>query len=492
MRRLRGPRRAGSMGRMNRPAWYLLLLLLPGLLAPAPTPAAAFPDKPNIILVLADDLGYGDLGCYGQTKIKTPHLDRMAAEGLRFTQFYAGSTVCAPSRCVLLTGLHTGHTTVRGNAGKGNPAAQTLREGEPTVPALLKSAGYRTGLIGKWGLGDQPDGPGHPLKQGFTSFFGYLNQTHAHNHYPDFLWRDSTRQPLKNDLIPMGQEGAGYSTNRLEFSDDLFADEAMKFIQQDRDRPFFLFLSVVSPHANNERHRALRDGMEVPDYGLYADEPWTVPNKGQAASITRLDSYVGRLRDTLAATGLDRKTLILFSSDNGPHAEGGNQPDFFKASGPHRGIKRALTDGGIRVPLIACCPGVIKPGTSAHAGYLGDLMATAAALTGQAPPPDRDSLSLLPLLTGIGEVQKHEHLYWEFHEGGGTSQALLLDGRWKVLRLQRRDAPLQLYDLTIDPAESNNLAGAKPEMIARAGDLLKTVRSENTHWPLKDAPRRKE
>jgi arylsulfatase A-like enzyme len=454
--------------------------------------AAVFPEKPNILLILADDLGYGDLGCYGQEKIKTPHLDRMAAEGLRFTQFYAGSTVCAPSRSVLMTGQNTGHTTVRGNAGKGNPAAQTLREGEPTVPALLKAAGYRNGLIGKWGLGDEVDGPGHPLKQGFGSFFGYLNQTHAHNNYPDHLWRDSTRQPLKNDLVAIGEAGAGYSTNRIEYAGDLFADEAEKFLRADKDRPFFLFLSLVSPHANNERNRALKDGMEVPDYGPYADLPWTIQNKGQAASITRLDSYVGRLRQVLAETGQDRKTLILFTSDNGPHAEGSNDPDFFKASGPFRGIKRSLTDGGIRVPFIACLPGVIPAGgTSAHPGYFGDLMATAAELSGQPLPADRQSLSLVPVLTGQGQAARHEALYWEFHEGGGSSQALVLDGRWKVLRLLRQSAPLQVYDLTNDPAESTDLAAQRPDLTTRAEALLKTARVENAHWPLRNAPVKK-
>ena len=455
---------------------------------PAVLPAsAALPEKPNILFILADDLGYGELGCYGQPKIRTPHLDRMAAEGLRFTQFYAGCTVCAPSRSVLMTGQHTGHTTVRGNAGRNNPAAQTLRAGEPTVPALLKTAGYRTGLIGKWGLGDDPDGPGHPLKQGFDFFFGFLSQTHAHNHYPDFLWRDSTRQPLKNDLIPIGESGAGYSTNRLEYSDDLFTDEAVKFVQQDRDRPWFLFLSLVVPHANNERTRALGVGTEVPDTAPYSGESWSEAHKGQAASITRLDSYVGRLRATLEASGQDRRTLVLFSSDNGPHAEGGNDPKFFQASGPFRGIKRSLTDGGIRVPLIAWMPGSVQPGTTTHPGYFGDLMATAAGLSGTPLPPDRDSLSLVPVLTGTGEVKRHPWLYWEFHEGG-TSQAVLLEGRWKGIRLLRREAPLLLYDLQSDPGESKDVADGNPDIIARIGEILKTARTESPHWPLKDAP----
>ncbi len=458
----------------------LFLLAFPGH-----SPAAPFPGKPSILLVLADDLGYGDLGCYGQQKIKTPHLDRMATGGLRFTQFYAGSTVCAPSRSVLMTGQHTGHTTVRGNAAKNNPAAQTLTAEEPTLPSILQAAGYRTGLIGKWGLGDAVDGPGHPLEKGFNSFFGYLDQTHAHNHYPDFLWRGRIRQPLKNDLTPIGTEGSGYSTNRLEFADDLFTDEAVKFIQQEPGRPFFLCLSLVSPHANNERNRALKDGMEVPDYGAYASEPWTQPNKGQAASISRVDRCVGRLRETLATAGLEHNTLILFTSDNGPHAEGGNEPAFFQSSGPFRGIKRSLTEGGIRVPFIACLPGVIPPGTSGHAAYFGDLMATAAELAAQPLPPERDSLSLVPLLSGQGEVKKHEFLYWEFHEGG-TSQALLLDGRWKALRLQRQDAPLEIYDLSTDPTESRNLASTLPEIVDRAETTLESARRPNPHWPLRD------
>ncbi|MDB6069049.1 MAG: sulfatase [Verrucomicrobiales bacterium] len=465
----------------------LLLLLALGLtLRPC---VAGMPAKPSILLILADDMGYGELGCYGQEKIRTPHLDRMAAEGMRFTRFYAGCTVCAPSRSVLMTGLHTGHTPVRGNAGKGNVAAQTLPAGTVTVPGLLKTAGFRTGLIGKWGLGDAPDGPGHPLKQGFGSFFGYLDQTHAHNHYPDFLWRDSTRVPLKNDLVAMGNEGAGYSKNRVEYSDDLFAAEAEKFIRDgDRSRPFFLFLSLVVPHANNERNRALGVGTEVPDFGPYAEEPWSEAHKGQAASITRMDGYVGRLRDVLRETGQDRNTLILFSSDNGPHAEGGNQPRFFNASGGFRGIKRELTEGGIRVPLIACLPGGIAPGqTSGHVGYFGDLLATAADLSGVAVPPEHDSLSLVPVLGGTANSVERPWLYWEFHEGG-TSQAVLMDGRWKAIRLKRRDAALQIYDVTQDPGEIRDLAADRPDIAARAEEILKTARTENPHWPLSDGP----
>lgn len=461
---------------------FLAGTFLAGMMV-GPTLAGAM--APNLVLILADDLGYGELGCYGQKKIKTPHLDRLAAEGLRFTQFYAGCTVCAPSRSVLLTGQHGGHTTVRGNAGKGEVAAQTLRAGEPTVSALLQGAGYRCGLIGKWGLGDEVDGPGHPLKQGFSSFFGFLSQLHAHNHFPDYLWRDSVREPLGNDLVPRGEGGAGYATRRVAFADDLFAEEALKFMAQDRGRPFFLFLSLTLPHANNERSQALGVGTEVPDFGPYRDPSWTEANRGQAASITRMDGYVGRLRAALESADLERPTLVLFTSDNGAHAEGGNDPKFFQASGPLRGLKRSLTEGGIRVPLIAWMPGVIRPGVSGHPGYFGDIMATAAELAGVALPPGRDSLSLVPVLRGEGEVARHPYLYWEFHEGG-SSQAVLLEGRWKGIRLKRRDAPLQLYDLAADPAESEDVAAAHPDIGARVESLMQTARTESRYWPLQD------
>ncbi|MGC3969196.1 MAG: sulfatase-like hydrolase/transferase [Pirellulales bacterium] len=245
--------------------------------------------KPNIVFILADDLGYGDLGCYGQKVIRTPNLDRMAAEGLRFTQFYAGSTVCAPSRSVLMTGQHVGHTRVRGNAAKTNPAAQMLRDEDVTVPEVLKLAGYRTGLVGKWGLG-LPGDEGIPTRQGFDDFYGYLSQTHAHNHYPDYLWRNENHEPLKNVVTPVGDSGGGYATERKQYSTDLFADEALRFIEANRERPFFLYLALVVPHANNERTRELKDGAEVPDYGPYAGEPWPAADKGQAAMITRMDA----------------------------------------------------------------------------------------------------------------------------------------------------------------------------------------------------------
>ncbi len=251
--------------------------------------------KPNIIFIMADDLGYGELGSYGQKLIETPHLDRMAREGMRFTQFYAGSTVCAPSRSVLMTGQHLGRTTVRGNAGGRMGEAQSLAANDVTVARVLQQAGYATGLVGKWGLGEV-NHPGEPRKQGFDYYYGFLNQTHAHNHYPNFLWRNGEKVTLPNDIVPLGAaEGAGYSKNRVSYAGDLFAAEAREFVQRHKDRPFFLFYSMTTPHANNERSRELGDGNEVPDVAPYTDRPWNQATKAHAAMITRMDRDVGAL-----------------------------------------------------------------------------------------------------------------------------------------------------------------------------------------------------
>ncbi len=442
--------------------------------------------KPNIILILADDLGYGELGSYGQKLIKTPVLDRMAAEGMRFTQFYAGNTVCAPSRSVLLTGLHTGHTRVRGNAGPQNTAAQTLMSGDVTFARVLQQAGYRTGLIGKWGLG-LVDEPGEPRKQGFDSYFGFLSQTQAHNHFPDHLWRDGVKVPLPNDLVHLGAvEGTGYATKRLAYAGDLFAAEAHKFIADNAARPFLLYLSVIAPHANNERAKALGDGNEVPDFGPYADRPWTDTHKAHAAMITRLDAQIGELLADLKRRGLDENTLVLFASDNGPHEEAGPgyDPKFFEVCGPLTGMKRALTEGGIRIPFIARWPGQIKPGTvSNHVGYFGDMMATLAEIGGGKVPASLDSISLAPTLLDRGPQPKHDFLYWEFYEEG-VSQAVLLEGHWKGLRLKTTSAPLQLFDLDHDLAEQHDIAAKHPEVVARIADLMRTAHIDNAYWKI--------
>jgi uncharacterized sulfatase len=467
-------------------------LVVAGLMV-ATTVAA---ERPNIIFILADDLGYGELGCYGQKKIATPHLDRMAQEGIRFEQFYAGSTVCAPSRSVLMTGQHLGHTTVRGNAGKNNLEAQTLNDEDVTIAEVLKSAGYATGLVGKWGLGEVGS-TGHPNKQGFDEYFGFLNQHHAHNHYPGFLWRNSERVALSNVVVgatPDGVDfGEGYSTTRVQYAGDLFFDEAKGFLERhakaalakDNRRPFFLYLALTVPHANNERTRALGDGQEVPDYAPYADRDWKTPDKGQAAMITRMDRQIGELFAQLKTLGIDEQTIVFFSSDNGPHKEGGNDPEFFDANGPVSGLKRSLTDGGIRVPFLARWPGRIQPGTvSQHVGYFGDLMPTLAELAGVPLSAKHDGISFVPTLSGRDRDQKqHEYLYWEFHEGG-VSQALLLDGRWKAIRLKKTSAPIQLFDLRTDLAEAKNVADAHPQIVARAAELMKTARVDNAHWKL--------
>lgn len=445
-------------------------------------------EKPNIILILADDLGYGEIGCYGQKLIKTPNIDRLAKEGIKFTQFYAGSTVCAPSRSVLMTGQHTGHTRVRGNAGSNNFEPQMLRNEDVTVAEVLKSAGYKTALIGKWGLG-MPGDEGVPNKQGFDYFFGYLSQQHAHNHYPDFLWRNEEMVKLPNQVVRIGKLGAGYATNRVVYAGDLFAKESLQFIEENKDKPFFIFLSVVVPHANNERRAALKDGEEVPDYGIYSNKDWTTPNKGHAAMITRLDSQIGEIMKKLDKTGLAKKTIVIFTSDNGPQKEGGHDPDFFDSNGPFRGMKRDLYEGGIRVPFIVRWKGKTKPGqVSNHIGYFGDIMATLAELAGTVPPDGIDSLSLVPTISGKPSLQKkHKYLYWEFHERG-FSQAILLDGRWKGIRLLRRTASIQLYDLKNDLGEQNDVSSKYPEIVKEIKYLMENARVGNPLWQPKDLP----
>lgn len=439
--------------------------------------------QPNIIYILADDLGYGDLGAYGQKLIRTPELDRMAREGVRFTQFYAGATVCAPSRSVLMTGLHQGHTRVRGNSGIKNPAAQSLRGEDLTVAKFLRSAGYRTALIGKWGLGDVGVAEaGLPRKQNFDEFYGFLNQHHAHNHFPDYLWRNETREPLPNVVTPVGDHGGGYATKKEKFADDLFAEESLRFVERNRDRPFFLYWSMVIPHANNERTAVLKDGADAPDFGPYAEASWPDPDKGQAALVTLMDSYVGRMLRKLRELGIDKDTLVVFSSDNGPHREAGQDPERFDPNGPLTGYKRDLTDGGIRVPFIAWWPGRIRPGReSGHVAYAGDFFATAAQLAGRPAPVGLDSLSFVPALTEQGNQPAHDFLYWEFHEGG-FRQAALLEGRWKGIRSGGPDRTVRLHDLKNDVAEQKDVAAEHPEVAKRLGEYLSTARTESADW----------
>jgi arylsulfatase A-like enzyme len=456
-----------------------------GLIA-AGSALAAQPSRPNIVFILADDLGYGEIGCYGEKLIATPHVDRLAAEGMRFTQFYAGCTVCAPSRSVLMTGQHMGHTRVRGNAGGRNSDAQTLQAGDITIARVLHDAGYATGMAGKWGLGLENE-EGEPRKQGFDYYFGFLNQTHAHNHFPDFLWRNGEKVALPNVVTPVGDvPGVGYATKRVVYANDLFFDEARAFITRNRERPFFLYLALTTPHANNERARELGDGNEVPDHHAYDDRPWNDSQKNHAAMITRLDAGVGAVMAQLQQLGLDERTLVIFTSDNGPHREGGPNynPEFFTASGPLRGIKRDLWDGGIRVPFIARWAGRIKAGTeAAQVGYFGDMMATFAELAATPPPAKIDSISLVPTLLGRGAQPQHDFLYWEFSEAG-TSQTVLLGDRWKALRLKSPTAPILLYDLKAEIGEQTDVAAQNPAVVARAAEIMRTAHVDNEHWKI--------
>jgi len=432
--------------------------------------------RPNIIFILADDLGYGDLGCYGQKEIKTPNLDKIAAEGMRFTDHYAGSTVCAPSRCVLMTGLHSGHCWIRGNA------RVPLRPSDVTVAELLKKAGYTTGIIGKWGLGEAGS-TGIPNKKGFDYWFGYLNQRHAHNYYPEFLWRNTEKVRLKNVVKPVNPPG-GVATKRVEYSHDLFTQEAVKFVERNKNRPFFLYLAYTIPHANNE---AGKKGMEVPSLQPYGDKDWPEPQKGHAAMITRMDRDIGKLMARLQELGLDENTLVMFSSDNGPHREGGNNPDFNDSNGPLRGIKRDLYEGGIRVPLLARWPGKIKAGSvSNYISGFWDFMPTCCELVGMEPPKDIDGISMVPTLRGQDKKQeKHKFLYWEFHEQG-KKQAVRI-GNWKGIRLnvaKNPDGPIELYNLKEDIGEKHNVADQHPEIVAKMANYMQIARTPSERWPL--------
>ena len=424
---------------------------------------------PNIIWIMADDLGYGDLGSYGQSRIRTPHLDIMASEGMRFTDAYAGFTVCAPSRSVLMTGQHTGHTRVRSNGTPG------LWETDVTVAELLREEGYATALIGKWGLGME-DSPGAPWKQGFDYLYGYLSQGHAHNFYPEFLMRNAERVPLENVVVRSERYSgmSGVATKRVDYSHDLMMDEALGWIGSNAPGPFFLYLAITIPHANNEAggragggspgianveadlgdHRE-RIGMEVPDAGVYQDKDWPGPQKGTAAMITRMDRDIGRVFEVLENSGIDQRTLVFFTSDNGPHAEGGNDPFFFDSNGPLQGYKRSLHDGGIRVPMIVRWPGHIRAGAVSDVPwYFADFLPTVAEIVGFDLPAGIDGISILQTLVGDEVDPEDRFLYW-----GGTKgrPEAVRWGKWKAVR-DGPDKQLELFDLSIDIGEERNVA----------------------------------
>ena len=420
--------------------------------------------RPNVIVILADDLGWGDLGCYGQRRIRTPHLDQMAREGVRFTSAYAGSTVCAPSRSCLVTGQHTGHTRVRGND------YIPLRPDDPSLGKVFQSVGYHTGIVGKWGLGE-PGTTGVPEKQGFDHFFGYLNQVHAHDSYPTELWRGARKVRLPaNDNDAQGA-----------YSNDLFRDDALGFVRENRKQPFFLLWSHTIPHAFPGKKT-----IEVPEIEpQYRNQPWPDIEKRFASAITRMDRHVGELRSLLRTTNLDRNTLVLFTSDNGPQGVPPHDSDFFDSNGPWKGIKRDLTEGGIRVPAIATGPGLARPGTVIDSPWaFWDLLPTFADWIGAAVPPGIDGVSVRRDWEGKRHA-KHPPFYWEFHERGFEQAAR--DGDWKAIR-SAPGAPVVLHHLRNDPGETTDAAPRHPDIVRRLTRFLDNARTESPDFPVKSKP----
>jgi arylsulfatase A len=428
------------------------------------TRARAPARQPNIVFIMADDLGYGHLGCYGQTKIRTPNLDRMAAEGMRFTQAYAGCTVCAPSRSSLMTGLHTGHTPIRSNNG-GVP----LLPDELTIAELLGKAGYRTGLFGKWGLGDAGT-TGVPNKKGFDEFYGYLHQLHAHFYYTHFLWHNDKKVFLANR-----------HDWRREYTHDLIAAAALNFIRKNRNNPFFLYLPFTIPHAE----LLVPDDSMAEYEGKFPEVPFTSaprfhyapnpkPKATLAGMITRMDRSVGQVLSLLGELELDENTVVFFTSDNGPDALNGNDPDFFRAAGPFRGYKSDMYEGGIRVPFIARWPGRIAARTVNEQVFaFWDILPTAAELAAIEAPKGLDGRSIVPQLTSGKSTPRPGGLYWEMGVGAGLRQAARIDD-WKAVR-QKPGTPLEIYNLKIDRGERNNVVERTPEVKRRMEDFLATA-----------------
>ncbi|HUR59022.1 MAG TPA: arylsulfatase [Opitutaceae bacterium] len=411
---------------------------------------AATAAKPNVIFILADDLGYGDVGAFGQKLIKTPHIDRLAMEGTKFTQAYCGETVCAPSRCTLMTGLHNGHAPIRGNREIKPEGQEPMPADTFTVAHLMKKAGYTTGLVGKWGLG-HPRSESTPTKMGFDYFFGYNCQLLAHEYYPDHLWRN-------DEVVPL--DGKTYSH-------DLMANEALEFVRRSKDQSFFLFLAFTIPHQK----------LQVPDLAPYENETWPQNLKTIAAMITRMDRDIGRLMALLKDLKLDENTLVLFNSDNGAAW----RDSTFNHSGPLRGYKRDMYEGGLRSPSIARWPGKVKAGaTSDQVWAFWDFLPTMAELTGQKAPAGLDGISVLPAWLGQKKVE-HPPLYWEFHERGFFQAARI--GDWKAVKLSTQ-LPIELYDMKTDLGEKTNVAAQHPDVVKRFDEYLKTARVDSPLWPI--------
>jgi arylsulfatase A len=462
----------------------LLFSVLLALLGRASFAAAEAPKKPNIVFILADDLGYGDLGCYGQTKIKTPNIDRLAAEGMRFTNFYSGCSVCAPSRCTLMTGKHLGHATVRDNMQRapGKEGQHAMQPGTVTVAQLLKQSGYATAIVGKWGLG-MPEDHSSPLDFGFDHHYGYLCQGMAHTYYPPYLWRDDKQEPLEGNPPYFYGQKEVIAPSGKHYSHDLMAEDALAWVRDQQDGPFFLYLAFTIPHVS----------LQVPEdslaeyRGKWPDTPMTTskhysnhetPKAAYAAMITRMDRDVGRLMAVLKERGVEDDTLVFFASDNGAvFSLSGTDPGFFRSTGNLRGYKQDLYEGGIRTPFIARWPGQIQAGTTSDLrGAFWDILPTLCDVAGVTPPSDIDGLSIAPTLLGQSGQKLHQYLYWEY-ESGGRAQAVRF-GDWKAVRNnvnKSPDATPELYNLEEDPGETTNVAAEHPDLAARAAAYMKAA-----------------
>jgi arylsulfatase A-like enzyme len=449
-------------------AFILLLMVITGSCNFHDKPSCDAENKPNIILFLCDDLGYGDISLNGQENFSTPNIDKLAEDGITFTDFYAGCTVCAPSRVSLLTGKHTGHTSVR-NWKHG------LRVGdnEMTLGSIMKDAGYTTAQIGKWDCG-HPVPVDDPRRKGFDYFYGYLNSWHAHNFYPEFLYRNGEKVELRNKLrlnkngenpwkhMP---EGPGVAEVKMDYVPSLIDREGLQFIEENRDTSFFMVMSYNTPHANLQ---SKPDGMEVLSYGQFEGKEWPDPEKGFAAMIYNLDQSVAKIMDKLKEHGIDDNTMFIFCSDNGPHNQGGHKVEFFNSNGDLRGAKVDLYEGGIRTPFIIRWPNVIKPGReSGHIGAFWDVLPTLADIVNTDVPEDIDGISFLPVLQGRDKQQKkHKYLYWELNAVGGKQA--IRKNNWKVVKLNvSSDKPvkIELYNLDSDPGETNNVADSYPGIL---------------------------
>ncbi len=448
---------------------FSIAMILPGSMS-----AQTVKSFPNVIYIMADDLGIGDLGCYGQRQIKTPNIDNIARHGMKFMQHYAGSTVSAPSRCALLTGKHMGHAAVRGNKkvlGSDGLAYETpLPKEEVTVADIFKKRGYMTACIGKWGLGG-PGTEGMPDKHGFDYFYGYLGQGFAHSYYPDFLHENDKRIELNGKV----------------YSHDLMLKKSLDFIEQYKQNSFFLYYSPTIPHADLDIIKEQQQEYE----GMFCETPFTgrgykqqaTPRATYAAMVTYLDRSVGIIIDKLKELGLYDNTIVVFTSDNGVHAEGGHDPYFFDSNGPFRGYKRDLYEGGIRTPFVIQWPRIIPAGVvTDHVSAFWDFLPTISDLLQVNAPNTCDGISYLPTLTKKDKQQKkHSCIYYEFFEGGGKQSIMTSDG-WKLIRLQVA-APEktyeELYNLSIDPAEIANLVEQYPEVATRLRNMIVGQRTEN-------------